>query len=590
MGSLVGCTGTNGNNNNSSGGDGDAVASTVVKGPVKTVELTQFYAEGEPYTTVYEYDEKGNVTSESTEWEGDGEEYDCIEALSEKDANGRCTKEVYGVDGVPTEIITHVYNEQGKDIKTESFSADGSWHYTLTNTYDAAGNLLENRTRNTYGEYATTFEYDTEGHQVKSIFTNNDKVFSVTENAYNDKGQNIYRKETYPEMNRVNETYTTYNEEGEENGYRCYVTDSEGYRLNNSDSTFTDNKGFRHERQFNNYDGKPKTMEGVFNKEGFLTHYEYSEGNAANPSVIVDFNVEKDGVTLRDIVWKDLMLGQVQNTRTFSCKPVYDTFGNWVRRTLGVSYLFDATYTKFEDLENILSISKRKITYRGDDQGQNYGFEGKAGNAELLLTFSEDDDVFCGELALDGNNWRAVGKRDREGNLFFVALPEEGDIPWSISIPSGEGKRAATLFNCKDGAEMEITLNPVKKDLKTYAFSTTSDDLVGLYCYNFEGVHASGELDVSRCGEDWENIRFTIENIWLGAIPKIATDEHTEYLGDLTTFYIYKWSDETETSIEYTVRFFDGFAVIRIERGNPSDFFPLGTTIEGIYAKLPSVG
>ena len=587
---MVGLAGCTGGNTAGNGGDGNAVASAVVKGPVRTVEVTQYYGEGEPATTTYQYDEKGNVISENTEWDGDIEEYERIEALCEKDAKGNYTKEVYGFDGVSDEIITHVFDEDGHDILCESHRADGSWNYTQTSRFDTNGHLVENVTRNNYGQYANLYEYDAEGHQVKSTYISNGTLYSTTETQYNEKGQDIYRKESYPQMERVNETYTTYDESGEQNGYRCYVTDKEGYRLSHSDSTYTDKKGFVHQRQYSNYEGRPKTMDGTFNKEQYLTHYEYFEGNAASPSLTVDFNYEKDGSTLRDVVWKELSLGQVKNTRTYSCPPRYDTFGNWIRRTHGMNYLFDGEYTKFEDLENYLSQAVRKITYRGDDQGQNYGFEGKAGNADLRLTFTEDDGVCFGNLYLDGNIWRAVGRTDKDGSQYFVALMEEGDIPWSLSIPAGEGKRTATLFDLSGNQELTVTLNPTRKDLQTYSFATKSDDLVGLYRYEFKDGSASGELDVSRCGEDWEDLHYAIENVWYSSFPKIANEEQTEFLGNQTEFGIYRWCEEGEGSVEYKLRFFDGFAIIQLVRGDPSLFYPLGTTIAGIYAKLPSVG
>lgn len=595
MAGLAGCTGNTVKTNNPDGGDGTAVASTVVKGPVETVKVTELYGEGEPYTLVYHYDEKGNVVSEDEEYfEGDYEEdYNIIESLSEKDSEGRYTKEVYGNDGVPTQITIYQYNDRGDVVFSESRQADGSLNYTNRNTYDENGHLVMSTNSSPYGESLYTYEYDDQGHQVKTTYTSNGTLFSVSEYKYDAEGHIPYHKETYPQMNRINEYYTTYDANGEENGHHCYVTDSEGYRLNNSDSTYTDKKGFRHEIQFNNYNENPKTLHGTFNKEHFLTHYEYFEGNAANPSLIVDFNYEKDGSTLRDVVWQEMSLGQVKNTRTYPCATRYDTFGNWTRRMHGIPYLFDAEYTKFEDLDNFLTGTVREIIYRGEDQGQNYGFEGKAGNADIRLTYTADDDVLFGNLYIDGNNWRAVGRREKDESMYFVALMQDGKIPWSLIIPAGDGKRAATLYYLEDmdPEETAVTLNPIRKDLKTYSFKTTSDEVVGIYNYAIPAYFTTGEINAYRCGEDWEEIHFDIENIWnTNGMPKMATDETTEYLGDQTNFYVYKWNDETETNLEYSIHFYDGFAVIRLLRGNPNEFYPIGTTIAGIYAKLPAVG
>ena len=586
---CIGCT------SNSNVGDSSTAAYAAVKGPVEIVKVTELYGEGEPVTTVYHYDEKGNVISEEEEFfEGDFDDSDdIIESLSEKNADGRYTKEVYGNDGVPSQIIVYQYNDRGDVVFSESRQADGSLNYTNRSTYDENGHLVSGTNSSPYGESRYTYEYDDQGHQVKTTYSSNGAVFSISEYQYDADGRIPYHKETYPQMNRVNEYYTTYDANGEENGHRCYVTDSEGFRLNDSDSTYTDKKGFRNEIQYNCYDNKPKTLHGTFNKEHFLTHYEYFEGNAANPSLIVDFNYEKDGATLSDVVWKEMSLGQPKNTRTHICSTRYDTFGNWTRRTQGIPYLFDAEYTKFEDLDNFLAETVRKIIYRGEDQGQNYGFEGKAGKAEIRLTYTADDDVLFGNLCIDGNNLRAVGRRENDESLYFVALMQDGKIPWSLTIPAGDGKRAATLYYLEDmdPEETAVTLNPTREDLKTYRFETTSDEVVGIYTYAIPAYFTTGQVDAFRCGDNWEDIHFDIENVWnTNGTPKMATDETTEYLGDQTNFYVYKWNEATETNLEYNIHFYDGFAIIRILRGNPNEFYPIGTTIAGIYAKLPAVG
>ena len=589
MAGLTGCTG--GANQPDGGGDGTAVAASVVKGPVQTVKVTQFYGEGEPGTTIYHYDENGKmVGEEEEEFDYEGDDYELIESLSEKDAEGRYTKEVWGSDGEPDQFTTHEYNERGQVVRSESRRFDGTWNYTNENVYDADGHLIETINRSSYGESRNTYEYDGDGRQKASSYYSNGALYSTTENKYDENGLLCYSRDNFVQMDRINEHYMSYDKEGELIANRTYVTDSEGFRLQDSDTVFFDAKGFRHERQFNSYDNNAKTYEGTFNKDHYLTHYEYFEGNSTNPSFIVDFNYEKDGQTLRDLTWKDLSLGTVKNTLTRSFNTRYDTFGNWTRRTNGLPYLFDGTYTKFDDLEGLLTETIREITYRGDDQGNNYGFEGKAGNATVQLACTEDDGVLYGDLTIDGNRYQTVGKRDNEDNLFFVALQNaEGEIPWSLSIPAGNGKRNATLFH--EGEEIPATLAPTRKDLRTYCFSASADDLVGLYEYSFTDGTTSGKLDVYRSGENWQDIHFEIENIWYGSLsPKTASDEAIDFLGDRTEFFVYRWSDETEAQLEYKIRFFDGFAVIEILKGNPNNFFPIGTTIAGIYAKLPAVG
>ena len=588
MAGLAGCTG---NPVTTGGGDGEAVAPSVVKGPVQIVELTQYYGEGEPGTTIYHYDPAGNVVSEEEEYfEGYDEDYCMIEELCERDSEGRLTKEVYGTDGVADQITIHEYNDQGNVVLTESRRADGSWNYTTRNTYDDQGRLIATSNRSPYGESLLQYEFDGQGHQYKTTFYSNGALYSISENTYDEKENICYRRESYPQMGRVNEYYTSYDADDNIIGNRNYVNDESGYRLQYSDTTFTDKKGLRHQRSYTAYDDEAHTYEGIFNDKDYLTHYEFFKGTANNPSYVIDLDYDKDGTTLRKLVWKELSLGEVKETKTRDFSPRYDTFGNWIRRTSGIPYLFDGSYTTFDSLEEMLSESYRKITYRGDDQGQNYGFEGKAGKADLFLKCTEDDGVLFGSLTLDGNIWRAVGTRDKNNNLFFVAMDNEGNIPWSLSIPDGTGKLEATLFD-SEGGSTPIALKTTRKGLETHKFAADPGDVVGLYEYNFKNGSTSGTLDVSRFGEDWEQVRFEIENIWYANVPKVAEDDQTDYFGNQTTnYYVYKWDDETSNSMSYSIRFYDGFAVIVIEKGSASDFFPPGTTIAGIYAKLPSVG
>ncbi|MCR5710453.1 MAG: hypothetical protein K6G79_08230 [Bacteroidales bacterium] len=568
--------------------------SSDLKGPVKTVKVTELYGEGEPYTVTYEYDEKGNLVSQEEEefYEGD-EDYDIIEGLSEKNDAGQYTKMVYGSDGVPDVIMDYTYNERGDVTSIESRRADGTLNYIQKYRYDENGHQTLYTNKSPYGETAYTYEYDDQGRQVKQTFVNDGAVYSTTEISYDGENRSWYRKETYPQQNRVNEYYTTWDPEGNENGHRVYVTDSEGYRLNSSDSLFTDSKGFQNEIQYSNYDGNPKKMHGVFNKEHFLTHYEYFEGNASNPSIIMDCTYEKDGSTLRELAWKELSLGKVRNTRNYPCTPRYDTFGNWTRCTKGIPYLFDAEYTNFDNLENSISETYRVITYRGDDQGQNYGFEGRAGNADLKLTYTVDDDVLCGTIEIDGNSWKAVGRIEKDDSMYVAALMEDGRIPWSLVIPAGKGKREATLYYLEDmdPEETAVTLTPTRNGLKTYQFATKSDEIVALYEYSIPAYFTTGQIDASRCGDEWEDLHLEIENIWNKEMgPVIASDETTEFLGERTSFEIYKWNDETETNLVYTISFYDTFAIISVKKGNTNEFFPIGTTIAGIYAKIPAVG
>jgi hypothetical protein len=97
-------------------------------------------------------------------------------------------------------------------------------------------------------------------------------------------------------------------------------------------------------------------------------------------------------------------------------------------------------------------------------------------------------------------------------------------------------------------------------------------------------------MDVSRGGENWEEINFDIFNVGRAPSRNMAKDSFSDAFGEDTVFYRYLWNEDNDAQFSYRIRFFDGFAVIVPDRGDPSDFFGFGTTIAGIYAKIPSVG
>ena len=584
---ISSCTGTK-----TPGGDSNA-ASPVVKGPVKTVVETEFYGEGIPSTTTYEYDLKGKLVSEkTTSWDEEEEDYGILESLSEKDAEGRYLKEVWGA--LSTQEVTNYtvceYDEAGRSVLREYHDASGSISSTERYRHDASGRLILTTTHSDYGDYATSYDYDDQGNIRKTTYSHNGQPTNITTYTYDEKGRQILSNEDMIAIGRNFKNYTSYDKDGETIGMTTVITEADGTsKVSTRDTFFVDRSGMQHQRTYHNFDDGEKTFEATFNKGHYITHYEYFEGNASQPAIIADFKYADDGATLLEADWKEYVLGQEKehHHRSFTTKA--DTFGNWTMRTYGPSYIFDAQYVTLESLTDELGYMTREISYYGDDQGQNYGFEGKAGQAPVMLTCTEDHGVLFGEISIDGNKYRAVGRRDEEdAGLFFVALEKDGKIPWSLSIDDGEGKRSATLFKGND--EIAATLSPVRDGLKTYKFSTTPDEMVGIYEYVFADEIGSGRMDVSRGGENWEEINFDIFNVGRAPSRNMAKDSFSDAFGEDTVFYRYLWNEDNDAQFSYRIRFFDGFAVIVPDRGDPSDFFGFGTTIAGIYAKIPSVG
>lgn len=583
----AGCT-----HSQAKGGDSNVASSDFssgLKGPVKTVSVTEFYGEGEPFTTVYEYDDHGKLIAEKAEEWDDGES-DIIESLSRKDAEGRYTKQVYGTseDNIYS-VNLYEYDKDGRVTYSEYQDGDGKSHYSTRNRYDAEGKLTFTTSKSPYNSYSTANEYDENGHLAKSTYTADGKVTNISEYRYDEKGRQILRIENMLNAGQILTEYTSYDDKDEIIGSTMVTSDSDGTRVTSRDTIFFDRNGMRHQRSYYHFDVE-KAYESTFNKQGYVTHYEYFEDNASQPSIVVDFNYASDGKTIREMSWKKMLLGQVKETKNKKFSEKVDTFGNWTRRTLGVPYNFDAQYMDFDVLGEMLSQITRDIVYRGPDQGRNYGFTAKTeGGADIRLICTEDDDVLCGDLTIDGNTYRTVGTCDENGELYFAALKPDGDIPWALVIPAGNGKREGTLYKGKDATK--VTLTPTREGLMTFGFSADVNDIVGLYEFDYPGDMRSGRLNVWRGGENFEEYHFEIMNTGSGAHKlNMAKDDFSEYIGEETTVYRYMWNDDTEDNFSYTIRFFDNFAVIRSGKGNPDAFFGLGTSIDGIYVKLPAVG
>ena len=560
----------------------EQTAPTDFKGPVKAITVTEYPFEGEPYSVRYEYNEKGKLTAQQTLTDYDEDE-GLNEDLSEKDAQGRYTKQVWGSGDQIYSYQLFKYDDQGRIASASYYQGDGSWNSTTEYTYDEAGRQLSSTTQTPSGSYGTVNEYDGKGHLVKNTNFSNGETTNITTYEIDAAGREsgIHSKNTVSGYEYWNNY--SYDKNNELIGSSSYNKEEGGeIQLQRRDTTFFDQNGLKHQRTFENY-GNPHTYESTFNKQEHVIHYEAFEGEATHPTHVIDYTYYPDGVTLRERTSRKLVLGQEKSFKTKEFPEELDTFGNWIQRTEGPSFNFSLLESE-DDLEDMLMITHRKYEYRGDDQGLNYGFTGKAGAADLRLAYSMDGNILCGEVTVDGNTWRAVGTRDPEDrSLYVVALKENGDIPWSLVIPAGEGAREGTLF--QDGAEqIEATFTPTREGLKTYSFATKPEEIVGRYEFAFGGDFPHGTLDVSRCGENWEDVHFEVLRSGAAGTLNFATDDFTDY-GLRTEYYRYIWDDENETSRSYEIYFFDGFAVIRTIEWDTN-----GPTVQGIYAKLPAVG
>ncbi|MBR0499782.1 MAG: hypothetical protein IJJ72_02165 [Bacteroidales bacterium] len=591
LGLSAGCKGTD--NNVKNGENPERDLSVVFKGPVQAILLTTEYGEGEPGFTEYKFDEKGKLVSEEEIYpfgeEGDSE---LLESLSEKDSEGRYTKQVWGSGEDDIYSIDYTeYTPEGRVAKVEYMNGEGEHISTTSYQYDEAGNQTSTFTKNYFNNstYSDEREYDSQNRILKSVSSYDGKVSSIQTYQYDVDGWDSVCETEWVDLGKKALQYEKMLKDVESTAVRHFETDGNGTRMTFSDTVFIDAKGMRHERNYYNYDNE-YSYEGVFNKKGYLTHYELFKGKSTLPCKTLDFEMAPDGESLKSVTYRTQEFGQVNEQKLPQVWET-DTYGNWTDRTLGFRYSPDLFYMDNpEQFYQQAATQHRTITYYGVDQGQNYGFEGKNGDSQLRLQWTNDNGVLCGEAILDGDPVRIVGTKER-GSLdwHIVALQKDGTIPWHLYFDSEGDKRTATIVKGMD--EYKIPMTATRKGLKTYSFKAKSDDIVGLYEYKDKGGDTGdGQLDVSRCGENWEDYHFEISNTGPAPSFNMATDEFTSSPDESLRFYNYLWNDDSETSFSYTIRFFDGFAVIQRESGSPMGFFGMGMTVAGIYAKLPSVG
>ena len=565
--------------------------SMAFKGPVKSLLVTTNNMEGDPYTVKYSFDPKGKLTAreEYHEYgdEGDSEEGGLNEALSEKDAQGRYVKEVYGTEEEGYTTYTYEYTADGKIAKSQYWDTDGTLRFTTTYGYDAAGNETSYTSVNPQSTFSRVSEYDSRNRIVKAIESYDGQTNTIQTYQYDVDGWDQLQTTEWVRVGRTNLHYEKTDKEGSIIASRNIVKDEKGTRLTFADTTFTDAAGYRHERYYYNQD-EEYTQEGTFNKQGNLTRYALYRGQSTQPSITVDFDIAADGETLNGFTARRFEAGQVQEEKTARFGD-WDSFGNWTTRALSPSYLISVTQD--EDLENFdfwFLTQDRTIQYYGDDQGQNYGFEGSNGDNQLRLQWTRDHSVLYGEATLDGQSMRIVGTQGKEeSGLHIVALEEDGTIPWHIYMDKEGDKRMATIVRGME--ELKIPVSATRKGLKTYHFSTTADAILGLYEYHDAGGDTGdGTLRITRSEDDPDILNFEISNCGPGPSYNMATDTFTDMPDETLKVSRYLSDDDYEFSFNYQVCLYDGFAVILRESGSPMAFFGLGMSVTGIYAKVPA--
>jgi len=120
----------------------------------------------------------------------------------------------YNSNGTPHFTMTYEYDEWGNEIRREQQLNGSTYIYTLKNTYNEKGQLVQAEMQINNGVVDTiTYEYNAEGRLIRSAITDNGygEVAGHTTYTYNEQGQLV---ETKWLSNDIYRSTFEYNEQG----------------------------------------------------------------------------------------------------------------------------------------------------------------------------------------------------------------------------------------------------------------------------------------------------------------------------------------------------------------------------------------
>lgn len=380
-------------------------------------------SDGSPYyTTVYTYDEKGNVLREQTldvndmflsgfacEYDDSGNTllYQTLSGENEVsewesytyDENSNMLENVlYGADGSVQSRFVNTYNEQGNLLTSENYTgdvldsrdesiydengnlltyttydADGVIAYLDQNTYDAQGNRI--RTETTYetngipSTFVTEAEFDDKGNLTLSKVYNDGFLTDRYEYQYDAQS-----RVTAYSMYEGNSTtaYSTSEFEYDSNGNRSRViSKSEGFLLSDTRYTYDENQNVLSSVSVDEKGQELSRSEYTYNENGDIltsTDYEYQEVIAREES-----EYDEAGHLLRSTVYDEA--GTKISVIEYTCDDAgnycsvrsYDAFGK-----LNDSNNFDYEWTSIVVPEGSYTPSEGPTIpgFESDDYGE----------------------------------------------------------------------------------------------------------------------------------------------------------------------------------------------------------------------------
>ncbi len=229
-------------------------------------------------------------------------------------------------------------------------------------------------------------------------------------------------------------------------------------------------------------------------------------------------------------------------------------------------------------------------------QGELNGIE------DVRLAFAKRSGVVIGELWYDETSYSTpvigFSSQDNENEITFYV--SDGITFSSIGMVLTGEMNGNQLVCFDERIQKESKLKKYKGDIR-YAMDRESDAYCSPfkkdYVYPFDsrnraGIYeislpngATGHIDISLFGEDWEDVNFNLECYSGGVRNYQVLCEGESRLEGASFIYTF------ECGYQISVTFYNGFIILRKVGGDKKNCFESNSvSIEGLYIEMPSVG
>lgn len=507
--------------------------------------------------TTNEYDRNGNVIK-STDAEGNQRTY-------EYDEQGRTTK----VTTSSNASNTYSYDEltTNGDVKVVVDTAIDALGRVSKTTDNGSGQIIKIEDVSSTRSLITTFDYDSNGQQVKETYSDG----SYVENTYEDStGYLIKTTRVNSSGNVESSTQYTYTSDGNiesaidcknDNPYRYTYYEYDAYGRNtgvaeiNATSTPSDEKIKASTLKYvyniddniekfyypNNSKDKLKGIKFVYNKDKWITEI---DGLLADDDTTVIRKYD---------YYSDAKVKSIKDYKNFLNKGsdyierdyVYDDFN----RVKSMTYFLNSNPDDIKEKYEYDYDKNSNITYKHEISN----YENALKDEEIIYSYDADGRLVSSEKNnnLTYKTTRCVYKYDKVGNRTYESELETDTVATDQSKTTGyysynsyndlDQLTSSTVIECKDGSNVKTSGKTYKYDGKGNQISVinSSDGTITTYQYDVENQLTDVEIKTNSTVTAMQHNEYNSKG---QRISKTDTQTDGDKTTSSTTIYYYEGS------------------------------------------------